>query len=457
MLQIQKFQATGIVMICCVLAFYGISSCRKDAVEKTFGPQLAPMSDSLLQIPAPNGLLIISPTKSDTGFDVNSGIVIKGNSLMDVKRIILSKLILKKGTQIISGKIESSDTLVSFFPDVALEKHTTYNLEISGLVNIVPEKELQPSSKGINEKYSFITASYEPEYAMSRQSTHVTDFPRDGSSLMQMGDYLYLYGGWTGAGSWNDIYRSSGDLTEWEKMPDAPWKGRHTFGTGKLKSGLFIFGGDYNYDLFDVWKSTDGINFQPVANNLETTVKRRIIYGTCTHNNKLYVMGGQSNLDYPDAGLNDVWESSNGLSWKKIADDKTFLGKNLAGSVTSFNGKIWVIGGGYYRDPDPAVKWTNHIYSSPDGAEWKRENDGPWVGRQYADVCVWDNRLWMVGGNNGQNLSEIWYMNKDGSWVQYTPPNLFTARHASAIAVYNNKLVFACGDYNNECWVIEKN
>ena len=77
MFQIQKFQATGIVMICCVLAFYGISSCRKDAVEKTFGLQLAPMGDSLLQISAPNGLLIISPAKSDTGFDVNSGIVIK--------------------------------------------------------------------------------------------------------------------------------------------------------------------------------------------------------------------------------------------------------------------------------------------------------------------------------------------------------------------------------------------
>ena len=457
MFQIQKFPANGILIMCIVLAIYGISGCSKDADEKTFGLQLASMDDSLSPIKAPLGLLIISPSKSDTGVDINSGIVVKGNSLMDVAKIHLSKLVLKKGNQIVPGKIESSDTLITFIPDNTLEKKTSYNLEISGLVNIIPEKELQPFSKSINEKYSFITASKEPEYTMSRQSTHVTDFPRDGSNLIQVGNYLYLYGGWTSEASFNDIYRSSGELTEWEKMPDAPWTGRHTFGIGKLKSGLFIFGGDYNNDLFDVWKSTDGLNFQAVANNLETTVKRRIIYGTCTHNNKLYVMGGQSNLYDLDAGLSDVWESSNGLSWKKIADDKTFLGKNLAGCVTSFNGKIWVIGGGYYRHPDSAVKWTNQIYSSPDGAEWKRENDGPWVGRQYADVCVWDNRLWMVGGNNGQNLAEVWYMNKDGSWVQYTPPNLFTARHASAIAVYNNKLVFACGDYNNECWVIEKN
>jgi leucine-zipper-like transcriptional regulator 1 len=155
--------------------------------------------------------------------------------------------------------------------------------------------------------------------------------------------------------------------------------------------------------------------------------------------------------------LYDVWSSQNGLVWKKIADSLDFLGKNITGNVTSFNGRIWVVGGGYYRHPDTAIRWTNKIYSSADGANWRQEPDGPWKGRQYADVCVWDNRLWMIGGHRGGNLAEIWYMNKNGEWIEYTPPNLFTARHASAVGLYNNKLVIACGDYNNECWVIEKN
>lgn len=456
MFQINRLPAAGIWILCYLLWFIGNIGCKKNATDIATRLQQSSNDDSL-PVVAPKGYLIISPAKSDTGVDINSGIVIKGNSSMDVLSFNILSLSVRKGSEIVPGKIESSDTLVMFIPDNALEKFTTYNIHLNGIINIHSDIEVEPTFQVIEEKYSFITAAREPEYLMTRQSTQVTDFARDGSSMMQMGDYLYLYGGWTGTGSWNDIYRSNGDLSVWEKMPDAPWGGRHTFGIGKLGSGLYIFGGDYNNDLFDVWKSNDGLNFQPVANNLETTIKRRIIYGTCTHNNKLFVLGGQSSIDYLDAGLNDVWSSSNGLAWKKIADDKTFLGKNISGCVTSFNGKIWVVGGGYYRHPDSAVRWTNHIYSSSDGIEWERENDAPWAGRQYADVGVWDNRLWMVGGNNGKNLDEIWYMNKDGSWVQYIPPNLFTARHATAIATYNNKLVLGCGDYNNECWVIEKN
>ena len=457
MFQINRLPATGIWILCCLLYFIGSIGCKKIAADNATRVQQSSNDDSLPVVVAPKGFLIISPAQSDTGVDINSGIVVQGNSLMDVVSFNILSISLTKGGEIVPGKIETSDTLTMFIPDNALEKFTTYNLQLNGIINILSDKEVGPTFRLIDEKYSFTTAAQEPEYLMTRQSTQVSDFARDGSSMMQMGDYLYLYGGWTGTGSWNDIYRSTGDLSVWEKMPDAPWGGRHTFGIGKLSSGLYIFGGDYNNDLFDVWKSNDGLNFLPVANNLETTVKRRIIYGTCTHNNKLFVLGGQSSVDYLDAGLNDVWCSSNGLAWKKIADDKTFLGKNLSGCVTSFNGKIWVVGGGYYRHPDSTVRWTNHIYSSADGIEWERENDAPWSGRQYADVGVWDNRLWMVGGNNGKNLDEIWYMNKDGSWVQYIPPNLFTARHATAIATYNNKLVLACGDFNNECWVIEKN
>jgi hypothetical protein len=439
-----------------MLAVIGINSCKKNAAEDVL-LQVNAAGDSLRSFAVPKGALIISPAKSDTGIDVNSGVVITRNSLMNVTSIRLSKLVLKKGTENVAGKIESSDTLITFIPDNALEKRTSYSLEVSATVQIVPEKELQPFSQLIEDKYSFITAAEEPEYAMTRVSTHVTDFPRDGANMIQFGNYLYLYGGWNAFNSWNDIYRSTGDLSTWERMPDAPWYGRHTFGLGKLSSGLFVFGGDYIHDMFDVWRSTDGINFQSVASNLEATVQRRLIYGTCVHNNKLYVMGGQLFLEDTASGLHDVWESANGLAWKKIADGKTFLGKNLAGCVTSFNGRIWVVGGGYYRHPDSTVRWTNHIYSSADGVDWRQEVDGPWSGRQYANVCVWDNRLWMIGGHNGKNLDEVWYMNKNGSWVKYTPPNLFTARHAAAIAVYNNKLVLACGDYNNECWVIEKN
>lgn len=378
---------------------------------------------------------------------------------MSAAKIDISRFHVYEGPKTIEGNIIKSDTSAVFIPHVNLKHNTLYTVEINGTVTILYDVGLPSVTEGIERKWSFTTGG-QPVYSMYRQSQTVTDFARDGCKMMQMGDYLYLYGGWRGgidfsSASYSNIYRSRGDLTIWEKLADSPWSGRHTFGIGKAGSNLYIFGGDQHSEVFDVWTSSDGENFQLVAQDLGNSVTTRLIYGACTHKNKLFVLGGQSSLDN-NSGLTDVWTSSNGWGWRRMSNGQNFLGKNLAGVVVSFNNKIWVVGGGYYRHPDSAERWTNHIYSSPDGLTWTREPDAPWAGRQFADVCVWDDKLWMVGGHNGKNLSDIWYMNKDGSWVEYTPSNLFTARHATAVAVYNNKLIIACGDQNNDCWIIER-
>jgi leucine-zipper-like transcriptional regulator 1 len=192
-----------------------------------------------------------------------------------------------------------------------------------------------------------------------------------------------------------------------------------------------------------------------VSESLDTTVGRRLLYGATVHNNKLFVLGGQTALTH-ESYLSDVWVSDNGVNWSQIANDKEFLGKNISGAVASFNGKLWVIGGGKYEHPDISERWTNHVYSSEDGINWVREKDAPWSGRQYHDLCVWDNKLWVVGGNNGENLSDIWYMKTDGEWVNVETPAEFEPRHATALAEYNNQLVIVCGNYHNDCWVVER-
>jgi hypothetical protein len=62
----------------------------------------------------------------------------------------------------------------------------------------------------------------------------------------------------------------------------------------------------------------------------------------------------------------------------------------------------------------------------------------------------------MIAGYNEENLSDIWYMTADGQWHQFETPPEFEARHASGVGVYNDKLVIVCGNYHNDCWVIEK-
>lgn len=373
-----------------------------------------------------------------------------------------------KNNKEVAGKTKVSKTEITFTPDQELSPLTNYIVRAQLVLKKIGDDSRQVTRNGdarlpdlkdtthLVVSWNFTTrGNY--SYIMGRTNRWVTNSYRDGNKIIQMGDFLYSYGGWTAdpLQSYNDVYRSSGDLTQWERLPDASWEGRHTYGIGKKDSTLFIFGGDILSTIFDVWKSVDGINFTPVSQDLGSLLGPRILYGACAHNSKLYIMGGQSGLGM-DSAVTDVWMSANGGIWRQIAKDLPFLGKNISGSVTSFNGRIWVVGGGYYRSNDLFQRYTNSVYSSSDGVNWKREPDAPWTPRQYGDLCVWNNRLWMVGGYNEQNLSDIWYMTADGDWHKFETPPEFDPRHASGVGVYNDKLVIVCGNYHNDCWVIEK-
>ena len=98
------------------------------------------------------------------------------------------------------------------------------------------------------------------------------------------------------------------------------------------------------------------------------------------------------------------------------------------------------------------------VWSSTDGRVWKQETNFGGTERYYTDVCVWDNKLWVVGGYSSEesNIKSIWYMKPNGTWHEYQTPADYIGRHATAVAVYNNSLVITCGNYNNDCWVIEK-
>jgi hypothetical protein len=434
------------------------TACRKDAlvVAPVNDPSTANMFGQSADLKL--SLLSIAPADRDTAVDMNSPITIFCNR--EGAKMSGVSFVLRHGSAEVNGKLEIKDNSVVFTPEVNLKPNTVYNFQFKATVRSTSLNRENPVTlTPIEENWSFTTMGW-PQYLMERTSQTVTDFARDGAKMIQVGDYLYFYGGWKGfeyySESFNDIYRSSGDLSVWEKLPEAPWEGRHTFGLGKIDSTVYVYGGDQNSTVFDVWKSGDGENFSEVTPDLGSTIGERVLYGACTHNNKLFIMGGQRGTDDEFEGLDDVWTSDDGREWKMIATGLDFLAKNISGGVASFNNKIWVVGGGYYQDSEPGERWTNRIYSSPDGINWKQEPDAPWIGRQYGDVCVWDNKLWVIGGNDGKNLNEIWYMNRDGSWVQYEPSNLFTARHASAVAVYNDQLVIACGDQSNECWVIKR-
>lgn len=381
-----------------------------------------------------------SPERTNQGCAYDDVITASLNRYADTSRFLVT-LGLVKGDTVVQGTVNEEDTLVTFNPAKELTPSSTYTATLT-----ITEK--GASSRSYRYEWNFTTKEAD-QYKMTLRSTQVTDGNRDGSRSMQIGNYCYSLGGWKNPpeDSYSDVYRSSGDLSTWEKRPDAPWHGRHVFGVAKLADSVYVIGGDNLHSEFDVWRTVDGEHWTLLSENV---LGNRIYPGCTVHKGYIYVVGG---LWY-----NDVWRSRDGKTWEKVADNISFLnGMCFTGSLASFNGKLWMVCGGNdgYGTSGPIRK---EVWSSVDGKEWKREDDFAGSKRYYTDVCVWDNKLWVVGGYNFEegNIRSIWYMKPNGNWQEFQVPADYVGRHATAVTVYNNQLVITCGNYQNNCWVIEK-
>lgn len=406
--------------------FVFIAGCRKSDVMISVAPSLSIK------------VMATSPQNAQAGSPFDCSVVATLNTAIDTAKFIASLLVTQNET-IIKGTVMIQDSMLSFTPDVELSPSANYTVALS--VSTKAE-----NSIAYNYKWSFTTKGPD-EFVMTKRSDAVTDFVRDGSRMMQISKSLYSFGGWNvPEESYDDVYKSSGDLSVWEKLHNAPWHGRHVYGIANMNGFTYIIGGDNLHSVFDVWRTANGEEWTLLSTNI---LENRIYYGCTAHNGYLYIVGG--------SGYNDVWRSRDGITWEQVAKQVDFLkGECFAGSLASFNGKLWMVCGGTNGYGQGEIR--KEVWSSADGKEWKQEKDFGGSKRYYTDVCVWDNKLWVVGGYNFQegNIRSIWYMKPDGTWKEYQTPNDYIGRHATALAVYNNSLVITCGNYNNDCWVIDK-
>ena len=396
-------------------------------------------SDELTRTGFAVAVVATSPESIDSASRYDLNVTALLNTMADTSKFSFF-IVLTKNDSAVKGKVSTEENLVSFVPEVELLPLADYSATL-----LVSEKEKQSSPVYMYE-WKFTTKTTD-SFMMTQRSSHVTDFVRDGTRSMQIGNYLYSFGGWhVPEESFNDGYRSKDDLSQWEKLPDAPWHGRHVYGIAKIKDSTYIIGGDNLQSEFDVWRTTDGETWTLLAQNI---LSNRIFYGCTVHNGYIYVVGG--------LGYHDVWRSRNGKDWEQVTSNVPFLkGECFAGSLASFNGRLWMICGGNNGFGQGSIR--KEVWSSVDGKTWKQEEDFSGSKRYYTDVCVWDNKLWVVGGFNYEegNTKTIWYMKPDGTWKEFVTPNDYIGRHATGVAVYNNQLVITCGNYNNDCWVIQK-
>ena len=312
-------------------------------------------------------------------------------------------------------------------------------------------------------------------YKWIRVTGNAAFAPRDGAGAVVYRGKMWLLGGWNPRDKTNfplicnnEVW-SSEDGASWALEKEntfAPtgfdagkdWEGRHTAGYVVFKERMWIIGGDplQKHYQNDVWCSEDGRQWQCVTRELPWGP--RVLHYTVAFNDRIWVMGGQTLPQFAPAEeifYDDVWSSADGLAWEKVDVRRpAWPARGMIGGSVVFKGRMWILGGGTYDTPQtPERKFYNDVWSSADGIHWEEHlRNAPWPPRQYHEVAVFDNRMWVLEGWNKGNRNDVWY-SADGIEWHELPGTPWPPRHAASVFVYDDALwVVAGNNMQSEVW-----
>ena len=116
---------------------------------------------------------------------------------------------------------------------------------------------------------------------------------------------------------------------------------------------------------------------------------------------KLWVIGG----DQQGTTRNDVWSTSDGVSWVQEVDETPFGRRHSHASVL-FQDRLWVVGG--YGGVTEAGSVLGDLWYSDDGVNWQTPAvESAMPGRESAGAAVFLGRLWIAGGD-GLTQPDVW-------------------------------------------------
>jgi hypothetical protein len=204
-----------------------------------------------------------------------------------------------------------------------------------------------------------------------------------------------------------------------------------------FNSQIWVLGGHNAVGLLnDVWSSSDGMTWTQVTN--AAAWSKRFNFGAVAFNGQMWVLGGH------DGSLrNDVWSSSNGMTWTQVTNAAPWSSRYHSGAVT-LNGQMWVLGG--YDD-----SLRNDVWSSSDGMTWTQvTNTAAWSGRWTHRALALNGQMWVLGGDLcGGSLSSGCYSND--VWSSPDGVNWTLATNAAA---WSGRGVFGAVALNGQMWVL---
>jgi hypothetical protein len=320
-----------------------------------------------------------------------------------------------------------------------------------------------------------------PKYEWTKVTTAAAFAPRDGAGALTFNGQMWLLGGWNPQPAHrkffpricnNEVWNST-DGTVWKLVrantfgealfaPETEWEGRHTAGYAVYQDKLWIIGGDCNQHHYqnDVWNSADGKTWTPITR--EVPWGPRVLHYTVVHDGKIWVMGGQTMPGFAKSDeifYRDIWTTENGRDWQQVEPQEPYWpARGMIGGSAVHRGRIWILGGGTYDTPTtPTRKFYNDVWSSADGVKWERHLEAaPWEPRQYHEVAVWDDRLWVLEGYSGANRKDVWHSADGVTWheVKDTP---WQPRHAASVFVHDGALWMVAGNnMESDVWKLTR-
>ena len=127
-------------------------------------------------------------------------------------------------------------------------------------------------------------------------------------------------------------------------------------------------------------------------------------FAVSSFNNKLWIIGGNIN-DY-ERFASDIWSSSDGTTWTQVIDQALWPVRASHQAVVHDN-KIWIIGGS-------ADQWDseyNDMWYSKDGYSWIKADNAGWEARRGHSATVHNNKLFVIGGRVGSSWTlsnDVW-------------------------------------------------
>jgi hypothetical protein len=267
-------------------------------------------------------------------------------------------------------------------------------------------------------------------------------------------DKVTLIGGVQGAFA-NNTWQTT-DGANWSELTtDAPFTPRLTSGT-EFNGQMWVIGGEASRDgsgtavRNDVWHSSDGINWSQVT-PAGTIFSPRTGHAVVTFNNKLWVIGGGDNVMAAGGAstrLNDVWCSSDGVSWtQQNPAGGNIFSPRMGHAAVVYAGKLWVIGGDVATGtPNDTV--VNDVWYTTDGTTWVNATaNAAFPAREGHGVTVFNNAMWLTAGDDGQTgMADVWKSTDGVTWTQQLPVGTsFPARTLHAAAVLNGRLYLVSG------------